>query len=397
MSRRRVLFVVLAVIVAAGVIAALLTFGNQQQKASIPNAVRQQLTQTQIGATSNEIMKAGRAISTMVGPGTEQWWVVETNFLQMWKLQERWSDLPSTPASLGVTMFYSGDTPNQSFATPALFLGYASEKAAQQATDSFNSGKMASSANQYQALRLGKTALVVPTGIYTDLTFKNTLNFKAPAIKDAPLQEGYWKVDGKALNDYLNRTQAKADQSIYAKAVAALGFNPKLNGTWYGQSKNGLNWSGRLTSTQQGAVWIAQNVSSTTFYSLLGSSVTKVGEPTESQVEIEKKRSENPNYEPTYFYRVEPRQSTLTDYFVIGQNGKAQGGLGDIRTGKEVTVKAPADKNKITYTLDPSVWVNVFMHPDSSDLWYLFNYKKATLTFYKNDATRLDVTLTPAG
>lgn len=396
MSRRRVLIVVIAVLAVAGLVIGLFSFGNQQHKVAIPNAVRQQLTQTQIGATSEQIMKPGRAISTMVGPGTKQWWVAETNFLQMWRLQSRWEDLPSTPTSLGVTLFYAGVTPNQSFATPSLFLGYSTEKAAQQVTDSFNSGKMASTGNQYQALRLGKTALVVPTGIYTDIVFKNTLNFKLPDAKDSALQEGYWKIDGKALNDYITRTQEKADQSLYTKAVQALGFNTKLAGSWYGQSKDGLNWSGRLSSTTPGSVWLAKNVASTAFYSLLTSSGQRIGVPTESEIEQAKKRAENPNYEPTYFYRVVPRQSTVSDYFTIGKDGKVQGRLGDNRTAKEVKVTAPADKDKIVYTLDPNVWVNVFMHPDSSDLWYLFNYKKATLTFYKSDPIRLDVVLTPA-
>ena len=396
MSRRRILIVVLAVLAVVGLIFGLLSVGSQQNKTAIPNAVRQKLTQTQIGATAETIMKPGRAISTVVGPGTQQWWIAETNFLQMWKLQSRWTDLPSVPSSLGVTMFYSGDTPNQSFATPALFLGYTNQKAAQQTTNSFNSGKLVSQSNQYQALRLGNTALVVPTGIYTDLVFKNTLHFKLPTSKDTQLQEGYWKIDGKALNNYISLTQEKTDRSVYANAVKALGFNPKLEGTWYGQSKDGLHWSGRLTSSQQGAIWTAKNVVSSAFYELLTSSAQRIGVPTESEIEREKKLAENPNYEPTYFYRVVPRQSTVSDYFVIAQNGKTQGRLGDTRTTKEVKVSAPADKDKIVYTLDPNVWVNVFMHPDSTDLWYLFNYKKATLTFYKSDPTRLDVALTPA-
>jgi hypothetical protein len=263
-------------------------------------------------------------------------------------------------------------------------------------------GSLAS--NNYQALTLGNTTTVMPTGLYSDKAFNNTLHFSAPKNTTNDVSEGSWLINADAFDSYMKDAQkaiGEGDNAFYEKMVAALGFNQSAkSGQWYGRSTDGLHWTGEMSAANNAIVWAESKLAPDVFYGGLSNAVRKIGAPTEEQLKKIQEQAKTPEekqkFDYSYFYTVQPRESIIAQFFAISDSTRTAGSMTDPKTGKAVKAVTTKDKNTIQFVVNPNVWVNAFLHPASTDILMLVDYNKATLTFFKNNPARLDVTLTPS-
>jgi hypothetical protein len=402
---RRLLFIVAAIVVVGALVIAGIALATTIKSGlhnQVRNDVKQQLTTTQVGKASESIIEQSHVVSTMVGPGRSDWWQVESAFVPQWNMKDMWGKLAAKPKTVGFTLFYSDQNSNQFIAAPAYFLAFGSKADAQKVAAQYNSGDLASVQGAYNAFVLDKTMVLTSTSVSDGLvlTSKKLLTFKTAQDASNDVNKGYWYVSGKGLNAYMTQEQDKSANGVYLNLVKRLGFNVQAKpGSWYGTSTDGLNWQGRMFAVDSSSLWNAADLQVDAFYTYLQTTAKSSAKPTEEDFAKAREEAEKNGADPrggsyTYFYNTVPMQSIIAQYFAIITDTKVTGTVTSLsNSSKTVKLSKTDSPNKITFVVDPNVWFNALNQPASSDVWHLFNFQQAKLTFYKNDQTRLDITL----
>jgi hypothetical protein len=373
LKNHKVLAICLAVVLAILVILGTTTTVKQINAKKTANAPVQQVTDSTVGTAINSVIPDGKNASTMVAPGTEDWWNAISDFVPAYNLAGMsYSEMPAKPSQLGWTVSYSDEIQSDfNFGLNSVFLTFNSEDDAAKATEWLAS----TGNNEFQPVTKGKVVVLAPSwsNVNRDLLLKDYTGLQESA--DVTPDKGYWKVDFATLKEVF---VTDATSTVYDKAVTDLGFNTKSEeSVWYASSTDGLTWNGYFNE----GVWNHENLDAEAFKNdMLATSVDSVdtsntGIPEGSSGDIQ--------------YTTELNQALILDYVAIQTKELGVGFVTDFATGDTTTPEPLKTDDETKLSINPNAWFSVMS--GRPDVPVYFNYDLATLTF-NNSNTDMNIT-----
>ena len=326
--------------------------------------------------------------SYIVAPANDNWWNAIDDFNPTFYLDNiKFSDIPSNPIMLGwSSSFNEKINITSQLGLNTVYIAFDTDEEAQDAVRFFTE----KSNSNFQAFSAKNVLVLIPMNTFSDVDYIVEDFKKATNLSDSVIDKGYWTINFNIMQKViLNSENSSAD--IYEEALKDLGVDISQvvnNSSWSGESLNGLNWTGKFSSS---GLWKADTADFTKLKTTLEKSAT-VTLPNGEITTLEKLVAEVGEDPGEIFYLYDPVSVETLEYLTIQTGDKANGTFrssdGSISTPKPISLE---EKDYSLVTINPNAWFEYMS--GNNVLKFLVQFEKAEIKVY-NNSEKLNINLT---
>lgn len=348
-----------------------------------PAPPSQMVTQSPIGDTITQIVPDSKLVSMMVTPSSEAWWDRIDYYVPSFNLDTiAYNDVASKAINLGWSISYSNQVQSPlSFGLNTIYLEFETEADATASVEKLTEV----SNNDFQAFSVSNIVAIIPTWAFSDLDYTLENYDRKPGDITA-LDRAAWVIQ---FDNFFAMNKAYYTPELndfYEKTLTNLGFTGEPGTTWSGSSKDGLNWTGTLSTK----VWNYENIDTEELMRAFNEQREFIPFNPELQ---DMDPSEWPRDEGEIYGIEYPHQALLLDSFTITSTDLAFGQIRNQETAEFIPATPGTQASLVTISTDPNLWIAAMS--DRMDAPPLFKFALAEFTFNKN-STSLDIKFTEA-